>query len=122
MQASCVRVLVQQRKRASWVLGDENVRALLDKTMADTQHSVRDDIEAFEARRPELEASHLGKWVLFVNRELVAVFEDFEGAAEHAVASFGAGPYLIRRVGSTTVTLPTSVMYGPLRGINALRV
>jgi hypothetical protein len=90
--------------------------------MADTQHTVRDDIEAFEARKAELEASYLGKWVLFVNRELIAVFDDFESTAEHAVANFGAGPYLIRRVGSTTVTLPTSVMYGPLRGINTLRV
>jgi hypothetical protein len=84
--------------------------------------SVRDDIAAFEAMRSELEASYLGKWVLFYNRELVEVFDSFDSAASSAVSKFGSGPYLIRRVGAHSVTLPTSVMYGPIHAINLMRI
>jgi hypothetical protein len=87
-----------------------------------TAPTVRDDINAFEAMQPELEAAHLGKWVVFHNRECAGVYESFDAAAQDAVARFGRGPYLIRRIGAHTVTLPTSVMYGPLHAINLMRV
>lgn len=84
--------------------------------------SVRDDIAAFEAMRPELEAAYLGKWVLFFDRQFIAVFDTFDSAAATAVGRFGKGPYLIRRIGAHSVTLPTSVMYGPMHAINLMRV
>lgn len=84
--------------------------------------SVRDDIVAYDAIRSELEASHLGRWALVYRRELIGLFDSFDEAARSAVERFGAGPYLIRRVGAGSVTLPTSVMYGPLHAVNFLRI
>ena len=84
--------------------------------------TVRDDISAYEAMQAELEAAHLGKWAVFHQRECVGIYDSFDDAARDAVSRFGRGPYLIRRIGSHTVTLPTSVMYGPLHAINLMRI
>lgn len=72
---------------------------------------VKQEIEAYERMRKDLEGAHMGKWVLIRHLKLVAVFDSFEAAAEDAVKRFGAGPYLIRQVGAPSVTLPASVMY-----------
>jgi hypothetical protein len=77
---------------------------------------IDDDIAAYEALRQQLESDQMGKWVLIRNRELVAVFDSFEAAADEAVRRFGRGPYLIRQVGAPAVTLPASVMYNPIFG------
>lgn len=69
------------------------------------------DIEAYEREQAHLEATAMGKWVLFHDAELVSVFEAFEEAAEKAVREYGTGPYLIRQIGSSGITLPASVMY-----------
>jgi hypothetical protein len=69
------------------------------------------DIEAYEREQAHLEASAMGKWALFHDAALVLVANTFEEAAERAVKDFGSGPYLIRQIGSTGVTLPASVMY-----------
>jgi len=69
------------------------------------------DLAAFEAQRSELEARAMGKWVLFHNATFIGVFDTLEAAAEKAVAEFGAGPYLLRQIGSASVTLPASVMF-----------
>lgn len=76
------------------------------------------EIQSFEQRRSELEAAHMGKWVLFHGSDLIGVYPDFELAAEDAVKRFGRGPYLIRQVGNAPMTLPASVMYHPLYGDN----
>jgi hypothetical protein len=73
------------------------------------------EIEAFESRRAELEARHLGKWVVFHNTEFIGAYESFELAAEEAVARFGRGPYLIRQVGAPPMVLSSAVMYHPMR-------
>lgn len=75
--------------------------------MADVQN----DIAAYAKMQQELEAKHMGKWVLFHDLSLIGVYESFEEAAKDAVARFGRGPYLIRQVGAASVTLPASVMY-----------
>jgi hypothetical protein len=90
--------------------------------MESVQPNVRDDIVAFDAMRSELEAAHLGKWALFYRREFIGVFDNFDDAAKEAVTRFGKGPYLIRRIGSHSVTLPASVMYGPFSTIDTLRI
>lgn len=72
------------------------------------------EIKAYEARQAELEANHLGKYVVFHGEELVGVYDTLEAAAEEAVRRFGRGPYLIRLVGAPPITLPASVMYRPV--------
>lgn len=64
----------------------------------------------------ELEEKHMGKWVLFHSDALVGVYESFESTAQDAVQRFGRGPYLIRQVGASSLTLPASVMYRPVYG------
>ncbi len=75
---------------------------------------IEQEIAAYEKMRPELEANHMGKWVLFHNQKMIAIYESFEKISEDAVKRFGRGPYLIRQIGSSSVTLPASVMYTPL--------
>ena len=69
------------------------------------------EITAYDGLRADLEANHLGKWVLVHDLKLVCIFDTFEQTAERAVHDFGAGPYLIRQVGAPPMTLPASVMY-----------
>jgi hypothetical protein len=80
------------------------------------------EISAYESMREQLEASHMGKWVLLHGRELVGVYDSFDPAAEEAVKRFGCGPYLIRQVGAQSITLPASVMYQLDHGPNKMRV
>jgi hypothetical protein len=77
-------------------------------------NSIDDEIAAYDAMKPRLEREHLGKWVLFFNRRLVEAFDRFDAAAEAALARFGEGPYLIRRVGAPPFRIPISVMYHPV--------
>jgi hypothetical protein len=78
--------------------------------------TVTDEIRAFEAMRAQLEAEHLGQWVLIYRRELIGSYVSFETAAEVAVERFGSGPFLIRQVGAPPITLPVSVMYHRVEG------
>ena len=95
----------------------------LDVCMAEKKTpTVREDISAFEAMQAELEAAHLGKWAVFHDKKCVGIYDTFELAAQDAVKKFGRGPYLIRRIGAHSVTLPASVMYGPLHAINLMRI
>lgn len=72
---------------------------------------ISEEIRAFEAIQSDLEANHMGKWVLIRDRLLVGVFETFEEAADTATQKFGRGPFLIREVGAAPTTLPISVLY-----------
>ena len=75
------------------------------------------EIRAYEARKPELERHHLGKWVVFHDDELVGAFDTLDWAASEAALRFGRGPYLIKQVGAPPVTLPASVFYQPVGDI-----
>jgi uncharacterized protein with PIN domain len=77
---------------------------------------LNEEIAAYDAMRKELEADHMGKWVLLHGQKLISVFNTFESAAEEAVRQFGRGPYLIRQIGAPPLTLPASVMYRPEYG------
>lgn len=68
------------------------------------------EISAYEGMQNELEASFPGKWVVFHKESFVGQFDSFEDAAEHAVAKFGRGPYLIRQIGAPPITLRMSVV------------
>jgi hypothetical protein len=72
------------------------------------------EIQAYEARRAELEAIHHGKFVVFKGEEFIGAYDTLETAAEEAVRRFGRGPYLIQQIGAPPITLPASVMYYPL--------
>ena len=77
--------------------------------------AIRREMAAYDEMRPELEAEHLGKWVIVRNRELVDIYETFEDAAEAAIARFGRGPYHIREVGDKRVfQLPPALAFGLL--------
>lgn len=71
------------------------------------------EIAAYDAKRAELEARYLGKWVVFHGGAMIGAFDDFDTAAREAVSRFGAGPYLLRQVGAPDLILPASVMYQP---------
>jgi hypothetical protein len=73
--------------------------------------SLTKEISAYDGMRSELEAHHMGKWVLVHDFALIGVYDSFESVAEDAVRRFGRGPYLIRQVGAPPVTLPASLMY-----------
>ncbi|MGH7867125.1 MAG: hypothetical protein ACREP9_05670 [Candidatus Dormibacteraceae bacterium] len=69
------------------------------------------EIAVFEENRSSLEADSMGKWVLIHDSSVIGTFDSFEEAAERAVSEFGQGPYLIRQIGVSSVTLPASVLY-----------
>lgn len=81
-----------------------------------------EDINAYDVMRDELEAKHMGKWVVLHDQTFVGVFDAFEAAAEEAVRQFGRGPYLIRQVGAPPIALPASVMYNPVYGPDQMRL
>jgi hypothetical protein len=83
---------------------------------------LKDEIVAYEAMRADLESSALGKWVLFHDKQLIGMFDQFEDAAKAAVSEFGRGPYLIRQIGAAAVTLPASVLYHPVHGKHEMRI
>ena len=72
------------------------------------------EIAAYEEMRDILEVDHFGEWVVVHNEQLVGTYDDFEAAAEEAVRQFGRGPYLIRQVGASPMSLPASLLYRPL--------
>lgn len=77
---------------------------------------LRQDIEAFNSMREDLELDHFGKWVVFYSEKLDGIFGSFEEAANVAVERYGRGPYLIKQVGAPPITLPASVLYRPQYG------
>jgi hypothetical protein len=83
--------------------------------------NLTEDIAAYEALRNEFELSQMSKWVLFHDRQLVAIHDSFADAANEAVERFGRGPYLIRQIGSESVTLPASLMHRPAHALDKLR-
>lgn len=72
---------------------------------------LQENIEAFEMKRAMLEEHHMGKYVVFYHGEFIEAFDTFHNAAREAVRRFGAGPYLIRRVGHESMPMPASVAY-----------
>jgi len=73
------------------------------------------EISTFDTLRSDLEAEHIGEWVLIHDDALIGTFAALEEAARHAVSQFGRGPYLIRQVGAPPFCLPASVRYRLVR-------
>ena len=70
-----------------------------------------EQIAAFEEMKEELEATQLGKWVVFRDEELKGIYDTLDDAAVDAARRFGRGPYLIRQVGKPPFKLPSSLLY-----------
>lgn len=84
--------------------------------------TINEEIAAYGTMRQDLEANHMGKWVLIHNREVILFSPSFEEAAKTAVERFGRGPYLIRQIGAPPIELPASVMCYPLNGQDDVRL
>lgn len=69
------------------------------------------EIEAYRHESARLEAAHMGKWVVFKDQILIAIYNSFDDAAADAVARFGHGPFLIRQIGAPPIVMPISVAY-----------
>ena len=74
-------------------------------------NTLQSEIRAYDDMRLQLESEHFGKWVVFHDQKLQDTYDSFEDAAANAVERFGRGPYLIRRVGASSVQLPVSLLY-----------
>jgi hypothetical protein len=72
--------------------------------------TIREEIDAYEGMRSELEADSLGRWALIRDRQLIDVFDNFDQAAAQAVRAFGRGPYLNRQIGAPPAILPAAVL------------
>lgn len=70
-----------------------------------------DNIAAYDEMRRELEMDRNGEWIVIYGRLVSGCFESMEEAAQHAAATHGRGPYLIRRVGAPPLQLPASAIY-----------
>ena len=72
--------------------------------------ALRRDIASFEAAFDWLVERYNAKWVVYHDETFVDAFDTFDRAAREAIRRFGAGPYLIRRVGRPPVMrMPASV-------------
>jgi hypothetical protein len=74
------------------------------------------EIAAYETMREDLEAHHMGDWVVIRDGKLIGTYGSFDNAANDAVSKFGRGPYLIRQVGAPPISLPVSVVYRTVHG------
>lgn len=71
------------------------------------------ELAAYRHESSQLEASHIGKWVVFKGSVRIAIYDSFDDAAADAVARFGRGPFLIRQIGERPIVIPVSVAYNP---------
>jgi hypothetical protein len=58
------------------------------------------ELKTYDCERTRLEDEHRGKFVLIRGEDIVAVFDDFRTASEHAARRFKQESYLIHRIGT----------------------
>lgn len=78
--------------------------------------SIDEEISAYDRIREDLEAHHMGEWIVMRDGKIVGTYSSFEVAASEAVSKFGRGPYLIRQIGAPPMIMPAAVMYSPSHG------
>ncbi len=61
--------------------------------------TIKTEIAAYKKMQRELEAQHLGKWVVVHDEQLIGVYESLQNAGVDAITKFDRGPYLIHQVG-----------------------
>ena len=83
-------------------MGGEMPRATLEQNIA-----------AYERMQDQLEAEHMGQWVVVDNEQLINAFDDFQDAADLVIETIGPG-CLLRQVGRPPARLPASVVCQPI--------
>lgn len=73
--------------------------------------TIEDEIAAFETMQAQLEADHMGEWILMKDRRKIGLFSSFEEAAAEGLRLFGRATYLVREIGAEPIRLPVSVIY-----------
>lgn len=71
------------------------------------------EIAAYDRMRTELETDHMGKWVVFHGGKAVGFFDTFEEADRESSEQFKEAPCLIRKIGASPRTLPSSLWPQP---------
>ena len=61
--------------------------------------AIKTEIAAYKKMQRDLEAKHLGKWVVVHDKQLIGVYESLQNAGVDAITKFDRGPYLIHQVG-----------------------
>ena len=77
--------------------------------------TVHDNVVAYDSMRAELEAKHMGEWVVVYDEKLAGLYPDFHEAAKDAVTRFGRGPYHIKQIGEPPFTMKPFVLFGSKR-------
>lgn len=80
------------------------------------QDTIDNEIAAYEGMRDDLEAHHMGEWIVMRDGKVIGTYGSFENASNEAVVKFGRGPYLIRQIGAPPIVLPVSVMHCAFHG------
>ena len=86
------------------------IRANQQKSSSDST-PLAAELAAYKHESARLEASHMGKWVVFRGSACIAIYDSFDHAAADAVGRFGRGPYLIRQIGAPPIVIPASIAY-----------
>ena len=81
-----------------------------------------EEIATYDTMREDLEAHHMGEWIVLRDGKVIGTYTSFDSAAIDAVAKFGRGPYLIRQVGAPPLVMPAAAVYRPVYGSNKVRI
>ena len=71
-----------------------------------------ENMDVYAELRDELEARHLGEWVLIYDKQLIGTYPNFMETSQIAANRYGNGPYHIKRIGEPPLQLPPAVMFG----------
>ena len=71
--------------------------------------TLEQNIAAYERMQDQLQAEHMGQWVVVDNEQLIDAFDDFQDAADLVIEKIGPG-CLLRQVGRPPARLPASVL------------
>ena len=74
--------------------------------------TLKDNVKAYDALRDELEARHMGEWVVIYDKRLVGTFPEFHQATMFAIERFGRGPYHIKQIGEPPFNLSPTLTFG----------
>ncbi|MCY3959710.1 MAG: hypothetical protein OXG65_15675 [Chloroflexi bacterium] len=75
--------------------------------------TLEQNIAAYERMQDQLEAEHMGHWVMVDNQQLINAFDNFQDAADLVIEKIGPG-CLLRQVGRPPAHLPASVLCQPV--------
>ena len=76
---------------------------------------IRENEEAIESMKADLEANHLHKWIVFHDGEILEVHDTNRAATEAAIKELGADePYVIHHVCTEPLPMPAVMAFRPV--------